>query len=361
MESTEDEFYSICLNLTSEEIANLGGCNYSAEFENGELLEKVVSRVVPIFFGFIGIVGLVGNALVVLVVAANPGMRSTTNLLIINLAVADLLFVIFCVPFTATDYVMPRWPFGDWWCKVVQYFIVVTAHASVYTLVLMSIDRFMAVVHPIASMSIRTEKNALLAIACIWVLILTTAIPVGICHGEREYSYFHRNHSSCVFLEEQGYSKLGFQISFFLSSYVIPLALISVLYICMLSRLWKSAPGGRVSAESRRGRKKVTRMVVVVVVVFAVCWCPIQIILLVKALDAYNITYFTVTAQIVSHVLAYMNSCVNPVLYAFLSENFRIAFRKVMYCPPPYSDAMARAQPTKTTRTGNGNSCHDIV
>lgn len=54
-----------------------------------------------------------------------------------------------------------------------------------------------------------------------------------------------------------------------------------------------------------------------------------QIILLVKALDAYNITYFTVTAQIVSHVLAYMNSCVNPVLYAFLSENFRVAFRKV--------------------------------
>lgn len=129
MESTEDEFMSICLNLTSEE-ALLGGCNYSSEYENGELLEKVVSRVVPIFFGFIGIVGLVGNALVVLVVAANPGMRSTTNLLIINLAVADLLFVIFCVPFTATDYVMPRWPFGDLWCKVVQYFIVVTAHAD---------------------------------------------------------------------------------------------------------------------------------------------------------------------------------------------------------------------------------------
>lgn len=53
------------------------------------------------------------------VVAANPLMRSTTNLLIINLAVADLLFVIFCVPFTATDYVLPSWPFGDTWCKFV--------------------------------------------------------------------------------------------------------------------------------------------------------------------------------------------------------------------------------------------------
>jgi hypothetical protein len=95
----------------------------------------------------------------VLVVAANQQMRSTTNLLIINLAVADLLFIVFCVPFTATDYVLPFWPFGDIWCKIVQYLIVVTAYASVYTLVLMSLDRFMAVVHPIASMSV---SNSLL-------------------------------------------------------------------------------------------------------------------------------------------------------------------------------------------------------
>lgn len=55
-------------------------------------------------------------------------MRSTTNLLIINLAVSDILFVIFCVPFTATDYVLPEWPFGNLWCKFVQYMIVVTCH-----------------------------------------------------------------------------------------------------------------------------------------------------------------------------------------------------------------------------------------
>ena len=86
--------------------------------------------------------------------AANQQMRSTTNLLIINLAVADLLFIVFCVPFTGTDYVLPFWPFGDVWCKIVQYLIVVTAYASVYTLVLMSLDRFLSVVHPITSMSV---------------------------------------------------------------------------------------------------------------------------------------------------------------------------------------------------------------
>lgn len=54
------------------------------------------------------------------VVTANQTMRSTTNLLIINLAAADILFVIFCVPFTATDYIFTEWPFGDLWCKYVS-------------------------------------------------------------------------------------------------------------------------------------------------------------------------------------------------------------------------------------------------
>lgn len=63
-----------------------------------------VEVVVPWLFGLICVVGLVGNALVVVVVACNPQMRSTTNMLIINLAIADLLFIVFCVPFTAIDY-----------------------------------------------------------------------------------------------------------------------------------------------------------------------------------------------------------------------------------------------------------------
>ncbi|GLH06464.1 G-protein coupled receptor moody [Gryllus bimaculatus] len=125
------------------------------------------------------------------------------------------------------------------------------------------------------------------------------------------------------------------RVSFFLTSYLVPLVLICGLYLGMLLRLWHGvAPGGHVSAESRRGKKRVTRMVVVVVVIFAVCWCPIQVILVLKTLDQYEITNTTVMLQIASHVLAYMNSCVNPILYAFLSDNFRKAFRKVIACGP---------------------------
>lgn len=343
--------YQACENITAN-LSELGtfcsnatentdgyGLNPTPEQQSLALIQKVVSVVVPLLFGLIVVVGLFGNALVVLVVAVNQQMRSTTNLLIINLAIADLLFIVFCVPFTATDYVLPFWPFGEIWCKIVQYLIVVTAYASVYTLVLMSLDRFLAVVHPITSMSIRTERNAITAIAVTWVVILIASVPVYLSHGEVTYTYSSAEHTACVFLEADfvnrpdGYNKPAFQIIFFATSYVTPLALICGLYLWLLLRLWRgAAPGGHVSAESRRGKKRVTRMVIVVVAIFAICWFPIQLILVLKSVDRYEITNTSVMVQIVSHVLAYMNSCVNPILYAFLSDHFRKAFRKVINC-----------------------------
>ncbi|XP_046821115.1 allatostatin-A receptor-like isoform X4 [Vespa crabro] len=272
------------LNFTKE--LNLSFCNGTyiencKEFELDEigydrdLIEKIVRVIVPVFFGMIGILGLIGNTLVVIVVAANPGMRSTTNILIINLAVADLLFVIFCIPFTATDFVLPFWPFGNIWCKIVQYLIIVTAYASVYTLVLMSLDRT-------------------------WTI-------------RRRLVGSYRN------------------------------------MIGPFSRLWR---GARVSAESRRGRRRVTRLVLVVVGVFAICWCPIQVILVTKSLEAYPLKSATIMVQIASHILAYTNSCVNPILYAFLSDNFRKAFRKIIYCRPR-QDPQRSGPSTKTTRAAS--------
>lgn len=72
--------------------------------EADRALERTISIVVPIFFSLIGIVGFIGNLLVVITVTCNNQMRNTTNLLIFNLSFADLLFICFCIPFTAVDY-----------------------------------------------------------------------------------------------------------------------------------------------------------------------------------------------------------------------------------------------------------------
>uniref|UniRef100_A0A182P7S1 G-protein coupled receptors family 1 profile domain-containing protein n=1 Tax=Anopheles epiroticus TaxID=199890 RepID=A0A182P7S1_9DIPT len=143
-----------------------------------------------------------------------------------------------------------------------------------------------------------------------------------------KYKYDGREIETCGFLEKDSPSWAAFHIAFFLSSYVVPLILISVLYMWMLSRLWRSSVGGR-SAESKKGKKRVTRLVVIVVAAFASLWFPIQVILVLKSVDVFVAdTHFKISLQIVSHVLAYTSSCINPLLYAFLSENFRKAFRK---------------------------------
>jgi len=93
-----------------------------------------------------------------------------------------LMFVILCIPFTATDYMVYYWPYGRFWCRSVQYLIVVTAFASIYTLVLMSIDRFLAVVHPIRSRMMRTENITLIAIVTLWIVVLVISMPVFFTH-----------------------------------------------------------------------------------------------------------------------------------------------------------------------------------
>lgn len=295
--------------------------------EDAQRLGLIVSIVVPIIFSIIALVGFVGNLLVVLTVACNVQMRNTTNILIFNLSLADLLFVIFCIPFTAVDYTLERWPFGEIWCQCVQYLIFVTAYISIYTLVLMSFDRFLAVCLPVSR--IRSERNTSIAIIAFWIGVLLYNYPAYFAHGTIEYSNGAENITKCQFIEpNELISWSTFHISMFICSYLVPLVLISGLYLVMLVRLWKSNLNQ--SRESRRGKRRVTRLVIIVVVCFATLWLPIQTILLLKSLGMFEASsLFTISLQIFAQILAYISSCINPFLYAFLSENFRKSFRKV--------------------------------
>lgn len=123
----------------------------SEDIDPKHIIQIITTICVPVVFGLIVLVGIFGNALVIIVVSTNAQMRSTTNMLILNLAVADLLFIILCVPSTATDYVLNSWPFGLVWCQTVQYLIYATSYVSIYTLIMMSIDRYMAVVFPVSN------------------------------------------------------------------------------------------------------------------------------------------------------------------------------------------------------------------
>uniref|UniRef100_S4RXM8 G-protein coupled receptors family 1 profile domain-containing protein n=1 Tax=Petromyzon marinus TaxID=7757 RepID=S4RXM8_PETMA len=89
--------------------------------------------LVPLVFALIMALGLTGNLLVVIVVGRNRRMRTVTNFYIANLACTDVIFLVSCVPFTATLYSLPSWVFGDFMCKFVNFLQQVTVGLPVVT------------------------------------------------------------------------------------------------------------------------------------------------------------------------------------------------------------------------------------
>lgn len=106
-------------------------------------------------------------------------MKTATNIYIFNLAVADAL-VTTTMPFQSTDYLLNSWPFGEVVCKVfisIDYYNMFT---SIFTLTMMSVDRYVAVCHPIKALDFRTPMKAKIINIIIWVLSSAAGIPAMI-------------------------------------------------------------------------------------------------------------------------------------------------------------------------------------
>ncbi|XP_066263537.1 neuropeptide FF receptor 1-like [Branchiostoma lanceolatum] len=132
---------------------------------------------------------VVGNVLVIVVVVLNRNMRTVTNFFITNLAVADLLVGVFCLPFNLVDSMMTSWPFGDTMCKVFLAVQVLSQSASVFTLVAIAVDRYYAVVHPTRP---RFTKTAMMYIlATVWIVAAATSAPQGLVLTSVTYEGLH--------------------------------------------------------------------------------------------------------------------------------------------------------------------------
>ncbi|XP_062246161.1 galanin receptor type 1b [Platichthys flesus] len=317
------------------------GMNQSEVQDLGSSPEAVM---VPLVFGLIFVVGLVGNSLVILVIcgvrcsgAGGGGGRrteSTTNIFILNLSVADLLFLLFCVPLQATVYSLPQWVFGSFLCSFGHFFFTVSMLVSIFTLVAMSVDRYIAVVRSNQSPCVRSRRNALVGACVIWTLSVACAVPVA----QHQTLTTHTSAPNSTFCWEQwsGASRRAYRVSILLLGYLLPLLLISCCYTRVLIHLYNKMKN--MSQRSERVKRKTTQIVLLVISAFTICWMPHHIIAMWVEFGTFPLNDASFAFRIVSHCLSYGNSCINPVLYAFLSENFRKSCRKVFtshfLCPP---------------------------
>ncbi|XP_525589.3 galanin receptor type 3 [Pan troglodytes] len=295
---------------------------------------SVGAVAVPVVFALIFLLGTVGNGLV-LAVLLQPGPSawqepgSTTDLFILNLAVADLCFILCCVPFQATIYTLDAWLFGALVCKAVHLLIYLTMYASSFTLAAVSVDRYLAVRHPLRSRALRTPRNARAAVGLVWLLAALFSAPYLSYYGTVRYGALEL----CVPAWEDA-RRRALDVATFAAGYLLPVAVVSLAYGRTLRFLWAAVgPAGAAAAEARRrATGRAGRAMLAVAALYALCWGPHHALILCFWYGRFAFSPATYACRLASHCLAYANSCLNPLVYALASRHFRARFRRLWPC-----------------------------
>ncbi|CAL8260408.1 unnamed protein product [Arctogadus glacialis] len=289
------------------------------------------SITIAVLYLVICVLGLAGNSLVVVAILKLDKMASATTVYIFNLALADGLFMV-GLPFVAIQNFMNRWDFGDAACKLVMVLDGINQFTSVFCLTVMSVDRYMALVDPLRFARWRTPARAKMVSAGLWLFSMVPVLPMAL--------NFSTQYGLCS-LDPKMISESrwpGFLTYTFVLGFALPFTVMTASYAALVvtlrsQRIRAGRPAAQAAAphEGQRLERQVTKMVVAVVVVFAVCWLPFYAFNFCSLYRTDRVLYFAQGFEFVV-VLSYSWSCANPILYACHSEAFRRHFAKLL-CP----------------------------
>ncbi|XP_033853213.3 leukotriene B4 receptor 1-like [Acipenser ruthenus] len=260
------------------------------------------------------ILGLPGNLFVIWTVLLRLRKRSITSVLILNLAAADAV-VLLTAPFFIRYLVVLNWEFGEASCKIMHYICSVNMYASIFIIAFMSLDRLLGVSRPFLSQKVRTKPKVRRVALALWVLAFLLAIPmpfyrkVVTSRGRRWCNPVHTSSEHKVFqyLVET------------IASFVVPFTVMAVSYLRICLRLRKGK-------FRRRSRRKSSRLIILVVVSFAVFWMPYHIVNILQVAGMLSgskaLEEFAACMRPTLTAFAFVSSSVNPILYAFAGTAF---------------------------------------
>ncbi|XP_059149128.1 uncharacterized protein LOC131936237 [Physella acuta] len=335
METDDCDNSSLSEDLAGKMVLSLNASGNATNHttDDDELIRKILPYITTVFYLIICVLGLVGNCLVIYVVLMFAKMKTVTNMYILNLALSDVLFLTM-LPILATTSLIQHWVFGLAMCKI--YFVLYSTNlfGGVFTLCVMSADRYLAVCHPIRSLRYRTPRIALFLCLCIWSLAFLVMMPIILYSTTVEWPHQKGRYSCRINWPESSLisSDKAFIWYSFILGFALPVSLISVFYVLVVVRLRHVGPAKK-SKEKRKSHRRVTRLVLAVVAVYVVCWLPYWlfqgVIIFIHFTNQNKGLIFLFNG---CQMLSYANSMLNPFLYAFLSDNFRKTFVKAFKC-----------------------------
>ncbi|XP_039508062.1 somatostatin receptor type 5 [Pimephales promelas] len=298
--------------------------NTSHHLNESSQADENSTEVLAVIYLVVFVVGLTGNSLAIFVVLRYTKMKTVTNMYILNLAVADELYIL-GLPFLTAHNVLTYWPFGNFLCRILMWADSISQFTSTFCLTVMSIDRYMAVVHPIRSARWRRPSVAKVINSMVWALSCLLTLPVIIyCDVQPEL-----NTCNLSWPEPHDVWSTAFILYTAILGFFCPLMVICLCYLLIVIKV-KSAGARAGLSKRRRSEKKVTRMVVIIVVVFVLCWLPFFILNIINVISTLPENGVVTGVYFLTVILTYVNSCANPLLYGFLSDNFKRSFQKVL-------------------------------
>ncbi|KAM6992135.1 B2 bradykinin receptor [Tautogolabrus adspersus] len=289
-----------------------------------------LSSLQPSYMALISVVGLVGNGLVLCVFCLQRKPCSVADVYLGNLAAADLVMMS-CLPFWAVTIARGyQWEFGEILCKLVNVAISMNYICSVLFLVLVSVDRYFALVKPMSCSRLRRVSCAKRICVGIWSLGFLLTLPTLLF---RTVEFVEdANVHACILSYPHPAWRLHHNITRNLLGFLIPL-----LVVTYCTRHIVTALNGRGAGvlPSVRAERKATDLVLAVWAVFLICWTPLQVMRFLDTMDYFQLTPGCLWGHILdvgiqlSTYLAYSNSAINPFLFVIVGKQFRRRAREV--------------------------------
>ncbi|XP_066480179.1 B2 bradykinin receptor [Tiliqua scincoides] len=288
-------------------------------------------EIQPVVLGFLAVFGIVENVFVLSVLWFHKSRCTVAEIYLANLALADLLLL--CgLPFWAVNIANKfTWPFGLVLCKAVSSITSMNLYSSIYFLVMVSIDRYLALVKTMSLGRMRRPWCAKLNCLVIWIAALLLCFPVLTF---RSVAFVPEYNITMCFLayphEEQWRVITNTLLN--TAGFLIPLCVIT---FCTVQIIRAFQNNELQKIKGIQTEKKATTLILVVLLLFIICWLPFQITTLLDTLHALKIitgchmeNAIHVASQIAAYC-SYSNSCLNPIVYVLVGKHFRKKSKEV--------------------------------
>ncbi|KAM7368671.1 hypothetical protein PAMP_012984 [Pampus punctatissimus] len=294
------------------------------------LSSHLTTVFLPVVYIIVFTVGLPTNAIAIWVFLFRTKKKHPASIYMANLALADLLFVIWVPMKIAYHFNGNNWIYGEGLCKVLVAFFYGNMYCSIAFIACISVQRYWAVVHPLS----QQQRGSCIAVAVsvtIWVVVWLITIPLYLYDQQVRVTNFNPQILTCHDVTRPSQRKMaaGYFLTMGTVGFVVPTVVCVISYVLML----KSLRNSMTDADITKKRQKAVVLIITVLVMFLVCFMPSNIMLLVHYTlllgEAGNNLYgFYITTL----CLASLNSCIDPFIYYFISEDFRNHVKNMFLC-----------------------------